>query len=63
MCKKRRTAKNPAFRRRRIINRMDSVTVCTIGVNSNLISKIKVYIIIEKDELNGGGRNEVYLDA
>ena len=35
MCQECKTSKNPAFRRRRIINRLDSVTVCTIGVNSN----------------------------
>ena len=35
---KRRTAKNPALRRRRIIDRLDFVTVSTVGVNSNTAS-------------------------
>ena len=35
MCQEHKTAKNPAFRQRRIINRLDSVTVRTAGVNSN----------------------------
>ncbi|MCI8408585.1 MAG: hypothetical protein HFJ09_04845 [Lachnospiraceae bacterium] len=50
MCRERKTAKNPAFRRMRILNRLDSVTVCTVGVNSNRISanasedwKYKIY--------------------
>ena len=36
MCQECKTAKNPAFRRRRPLNRLDSVTVSTVGVNSNL---------------------------
>lgn len=40
MCQECRIVKNPAFCRRRILNRLDSVTVCTIGVNSNDVSNI-----------------------
>ena len=39
MCQEHKTAKNPAFRRRRIINRLDSVTVSTVGVNCNTVTK------------------------
>ncbi len=35
MCQEHRIAKNPDFRQRRITNRLDSVTVCTVGVNCN----------------------------
>ena len=38
MCQECKTAKNPAFRQRRTLNRLDSVTVCTIGVNCNYFS-------------------------
>lgn len=41
MCQEHRTAENPAFRRRRIINRLDSVTVSTTGVNSNVCSTME----------------------
>ena len=46
MCQEHKTAKNPAFRRRRIINRLDSVTVCTVGVNNNNrpLCKLQTYI-------------------
>ena len=46
MCQEHKTAKNPAFRQRRILNRLDSVTVCTIGVNSNAgIADSRVFIL------------------
>ncbi len=43
MCQEDKTAKNPAFHRRRIINRLDSVTVCTYGANSNKWSALEVF--------------------
>ena len=43
MCQERRIAKNPAFRQRRTFNRLDSVTVCTVGVNSNDLTAIERY--------------------
>ena len=47
MCQEDKTAKNPAFRRRRIINRLDSITVCIVGVNSNMFFEKS-----EKPEIN-----------
>ena len=46
MCQEHKMAKNPAFRRRRIINRLDSVTVCTIGVNSKNLLVIEFATIM-----------------
>ena len=51
--------KNPAFRQRRIINRLDSVTVCTVGVKCNQYPYLwqgkKVFVMATMGLFSGDG--------